>query len=161
MINSDVKIESRLLPFFRGPVFAFVQFGIILFVGILLFRSHPVEYRFIPSCPTAALRGVYCPGCGSTRAVHFLLNADIAAAWRHNPLFVILGIPVFVLYLRGLFYQAIGKCFRFPALSAAVVKFIALAVILYFIARNLPQPIFDQLRPPPIADPRSVRSTPE
>lgn len=37
-------------------------------------------------CPYRLLTGWACPGCGLTRAVHYLLHADVRAAFVHNPL---------------------------------------------------------------------------
>ncbi|NBX37755.1 MAG: DUF2752 domain-containing protein, partial [Planctomycetes bacterium] len=34
-----------------------------------------------------------CPGCGSTRAMHDLLNADLVRAFRCNPALVVIGLP--------------------------------------------------------------------
>jgi hypothetical protein len=48
-----------------------------------------------PMCPTLALFGVDCPGCGGLRATHALANGDIATAMDHNLLFVVL-VPVFI-----------------------------------------------------------------
>ena len=44
-------------------------------------------------CPYRALTGLACPGCGMTRATHFLLRGDLAAAWAHNPL-LFLAVPL-------------------------------------------------------------------
>ena len=39
-------------------------------------------------CPSLALFGVYCPGCGGLRAVNDLTHLDVAAAASSNLLFV-------------------------------------------------------------------------
>lgn len=44
-------------------------------------------------CPYRALTGLACPGCGLTRATHYLLRGDVATAWVHNPL-LFLGVPL-------------------------------------------------------------------
>lgn len=44
-----------------------------------------------PSCPFAYLTGLPCVTCGGTRAVRALLEGDLVAALRFNPL-VVMGI---------------------------------------------------------------------
>jgi hypothetical protein len=44
-------------------------------------------------CPYRALTGLACPGCGMTRATHFLLRGDLASAWAYNPL-LFLAVPL-------------------------------------------------------------------
>lgn len=41
------------------------------------------------------LTGWQCPGCGSQRAVHYLLNGHFAAAWQMNPLLLV-AIPYLI-----------------------------------------------------------------
>lgn len=50
----------------------------------------------LPPCPWLALTGLYCPGCGSTRALHALVHGDLAQAWMMNPLLV-LALPALLL----------------------------------------------------------------
>ncbi len=50
-------------------------------------------------CPSYALFGVYCPGCGGLRAVNDLTNLDLGAALSSNLLFV-LSAP-FVVWVLG------------------------------------------------------------
>lgn len=40
----------------------------------------------LPPCPTHALFGLLCPGCGGMRMVYSLLHADVAAAVHYNAL---------------------------------------------------------------------------
>src|SRR5690606_15199079 len=47
----------------------------------------------LPGCVFRALTGLFCPGCGATRALHELTHLDVAAAWDLNPLFV-LALPI-------------------------------------------------------------------
>jgi len=62
-----------------------------------------------PLCPTAALFGVPCPGCGLTRATLALLHGDVGAALHLHPLVFVLT-PTYALaigvaalsYVRGL-----------------------------------------------------------
>jgi hypothetical protein len=62
-------------------------------VAPLLWRIDPATTHALPPCPLHALTGLYCPGCGSTRALHALLHADFAQAMAMNPLLV-LALPV-------------------------------------------------------------------
>lgn len=55
----------------------------------MLSRFNPfAAASVLPPCPFYWLTGLYCPGCGSTRALHALLHGDIAQAWAMNPLLV-------------------------------------------------------------------------
>lgn len=38
---------------------------------------------FLP-CPFRSLTGLWCPGCGMTRATHHLLRGDVTQALRYN-----------------------------------------------------------------------------
>lgn len=48
-----------------------------------------------PFCPFRAMTGYDCVGCGATRAVRALLDADIARALDHNLLFTLV-VPLLV-----------------------------------------------------------------
>lgn len=37
-------------------------------------------------CIFRALTGIYCPGCGGTRAFHLLFRGDIVGSLMHNPI---------------------------------------------------------------------------
>jgi len=77
--------------------------GIVL-LGILMLVYkffNPMYYSFFPKCPFYALTGYKCPGCGSQRAIHYLLNFDLHNAWRQNFLLII-AIPYII---TGLLFE--------------------------------------------------------
>lgn len=62
-------------------------------VAALLYSYDPAHNSFYPGCAFYLLTGWYCPGCGATRALHQLLHANIAAAFRLNPLLLLFYLP--------------------------------------------------------------------
>ena len=120
-------------------------------------REHPADSGVLPECPSRML-GFYCPGCGSTRAAHYTLNGDLGAAFRHNPLGMVLGVPVVsgcVVWLLVTF--RLGRPARVPILPAWMGTVIAVVVVVYFAVRNVPGEAFEWLRPP---DPAVFRGGP-
>lgn len=57
----------------------------------------------LPPCPIHAFLNLYCPGCGSLRSLHCLLNGHILQAWRYNPL-VLCVLPVVCLGILHEYY---------------------------------------------------------
>lgn len=53
-----------------------------------------------PLCPTQALFGVDCPGCGLLRGTHDLVTGDVAGALDHNVLLVIFAPLAVFLWFR-------------------------------------------------------------
>ncbi len=64
---------------------------------ILYSRFNPEDSIFFPRCIFLTLTGLQCPGCGSQRAIHQLLNGNIGAAFRYNAI-VVLAIPYISLW---------------------------------------------------------------
>jgi len=60
--------------------------GLSLAAAAVLFAFDPAVTRWFPSCPLYALTGWLCPFCGSLRALHALLQGNVAAAAAFNPL---------------------------------------------------------------------------
>lgn len=84
-------------------------------------------------CPLYGLTGLYCPGCGGTRAVYDLAHGNLPGALAMNPLFT-LAVPVLgVLWVRWV-KRLRGFVLRewpFPtwagiALPALIVAFVVL-----------------------------------
>jgi len=117
----------------------------------VLARHHPSDLGFLPRCPSASL-GFACAGCGSTRAVHFLLQGDAGSAWRHNPMLILVGVPfAAVAAIATVRAACTGRWPRSPLPPVAAARLgIALIIILigWTVVRNLPGAAFNALRPP-------------
>jgi hypothetical protein len=97
----------------------------------------PHETGHYPSCPTWTLFGVYCPGCGSLRAINSLAHGDVGAAVGSNA-FAVLALALlaywWVRWTGRRWSNRPRRGLAHPAWSWAL-----LAAILAFTAiRNLP-----------------------
>lgn len=71
----------------------FIVLAVLLLAAVLLYtETDPESSVLFPKCPFHLLTGLECPGCGSQRAIHSLLNGDIGAAAHYN-LLLVLAIP--------------------------------------------------------------------
>ncbi|WP_297237619.1 DUF2752 domain-containing protein [uncultured Porphyromonas sp.] len=114
---------------------------VILLAGIAVAYKYldPAVVPIFPRCPFRLLTGYLCPGCGSQRAIHRLLNLDIAGAWRMNPLLVI-ALPYLLagLILQPLSHRSdIGARLRerLYGYRASVVALVV--IVLFWIGRNI------------------------
>jgi hypothetical protein len=117
----------------RDTVFALLLFGAAL---LILGLFNPDHYHFL-RCPFLTLTGFKCPGCGSQRAIHYLLHGDVVQAARMN-----------LLFIPGIVYAGTGfllSAFQPNGWTAIQQKwygknaaYVALVVIVVFwIGRNL------------------------
>lgn len=116
--------------------------------GLILLRVFdPATSAIFPPCPVRYLTGLYCPGCGSLRALHALLHGDLRRAWAMNAMTVML-LP-FVAYGLGreLHAQFFGRRPARKMLPARFIQGLAVLIVLFGIARNLPVYPFHLLAP--------------
>src|SRR5690606_22142735 len=113
---------------------------VLLVTLIVVYKTfNPEQVNYFPSCPFKSLTGFLCAGCGSQRAVHSLLNLELAKAFHYNSLLVI-AIP----------YLLLGAYFDLkPALSPQQLKLrsrlygikaiwaVFTIVILFWVLRNI------------------------
>ena len=103
---------------------------------VLLYFFPPGRYHFWPPCVFHKLTGLYCPGCGNTRALAALLHGDIAGSLAKN-----------VLLIPALICLAVLYCKPQMALNRYFCRTISGVVIVFSIARNLPWYPFTLLAP--------------
>ena len=111
--------------------------AVIIGVAIVIYAVDPLQSRLCPSCLFHELTGLWCPGCGSTRALYQLLHGNFLTAFRLNPLVITL-LPL--------------ACYLALRHGAVVLKPIwiwtLLAVVVAFgVVRNLPSYPFTLLAP--------------
>jgi hypothetical protein len=113
-----------------------------LAAAALLFRFSPQEYSFFPRCPFYALTHHYCPGCGATRAVAELLHGHVAAALHFNAAVTLL-LPVLLWYFGRMYWTAVRENrVEWPEVPAWCWQTALAFVLIFTVARNLPQSIF-------------------
>ena len=114
-------------------------------IALVYFLVDPVA-GILPECPFYKVTHLYCPGCGSQRAVHALLHGEMAASLAYNPLLlvaVIYSLVEGILWLRRRFDHRIR-----PLSSYRWAPWIALGMIsAFWVLRNIPVEPFTALAP--------------
>lgn len=106
--------------------------------AVLYYNFNPELVKLFPPCIFKTVTGLKCPGCGSQRAVHYLLHFDIVNAFFRNPLLV-LSLP-YMLVGFLIEYTRIGK--DYPKLKKVlfgkIAAYSAFAITtVYWITRNI------------------------
>jgi Protein of unknown function (DUF2752) len=106
--------------------------------GIVLWGDPTTPGGPLPVCPTKALLGIDCPGCGSMRMLYSLLHGDLPAALHYNAV----SLVALVLCGWSLAVWALGRWrgrhvrswlhWRGTPLAFGVV------FVTWFVIRNLP-----------------------
>ena len=134
-----MKMFRRMVPL--GMV-------VLLAAGLVLLQIYdPATSTLFPPCPLHYFTGWYCPGCGSLRAIHQLLQGNARAAWAMNPL----SMMLFPFLAYGLAREAISYLRGLPspqfAVPGACIRALCALIVLFGIVRNLPFHPFDLLAP--------------
>jgi hypothetical protein len=126
----DVRRRVRL----AGPLAALGGLVVaVTYVG----RVDPHEPGHYPACPIRAGLGIFCPGCGSLRALNSLAHGDLGAAVGSNVL-AVLALPLLAFWwVRWVRRQWSGR--PRASLAQPTWTWILLAAVLAFtVVRNLP-----------------------
>ncbi len=114
----------------------------------VLYVAASDEHTWLPGCAFHTLTGLWCPGCGLTRAARAAMHGDVRAAMSHNVL-----APAFALALLVAWWQwwrqvrgrpRLEWVRRLPAWLPAAA---ASVLVVFAVARNVPVAPFDSLAP--------------
>ena len=107
----------------------------------------PSGQAFYPRCPLHALTGLWCPLCGSTRAVHAFMTGHLRDALHDNVL-VFVAAPVVVYLWVSWLLSATGRR-PLPALrwNTTTTVIVAAVMLMYGVLRNVPVHPFSGLAP--------------
>jgi hypothetical protein len=119
-----------LRPTIAGAAVAFAAW-------ILFFLIDPATQPLLPPCLFHAFTGLYCPGCGATRALHQLAHGHFMDALKLNAL-VVLGIPLGCL---------IAICRKRYNLPAWCLRTLLVCIAVFGVVRNIPLFPFTLLAP--------------
>jgi hypothetical protein len=96
----------------------------------------------VPTCLVKYTTGFDCPGCGGTRALWYLLNANLPAAARHHAVAVFAAPFLLWLYVSWAGRRVFG--WRLPSFSLTprlLTVFLSVWGV-FSVLRNLPWPPF-------------------
>ncbi|UMB54968.1 DUF2752 domain-containing protein [Lutibacter sp. A64] len=120
---------------------------LLIVLAFLYFFINPNQVNFLPKCPLYKTTGIYCPGCGSQRATHQLLNFNIIGVFQQNALFVLgLLLIVYHLIVTGINYYFKKNYFNYIYHPKTVIVLIIITII-FWILRNIPFYPFTLLAP--------------
>ena len=114
---------------------------ITIFVPLVIIYSklNPENSRLFPKCPFRILTSYECPGCGSQRAIHYLLNLKIGSAIQANALLVF-SIPYIILLISAELLKSKSRFFtRLYKLlySTNAIWIVFVIIVFWWFARNL------------------------
>ena len=105
--------------------------------AVIWLANPTVPGGILPVCPTKALLGIDCPGCGSLRMIYSLLHLDMVAAARFNALGLVAVVLLLWAYVAWTYGRVAGRQVRswqHLRWSAPVALVLTLA---WFVVRNL------------------------
>ncbi len=106
-------------------------------VGVV-YLLDPSTSDLYPPCPFLALTGLYCPGCGTLRALHQLALGHPVAALDLNPLMVLL-LPFVAYFLVSHAMLAVtGRPLRRFFVRPGLIWALLGVVLLFGVLRNVP-----------------------
>ncbi len=119
--------------------------------AIFLYAVDPNQHAVYPQCLLYNATGIYCAGCGATRALHALLHGRFLEALHDNALFMSL-LPLLI-YFAGTYALKAWRDNAWPQIPvdsrALAWRGSALFVLMlsFMVVRNLPGWPFDWLKP--------------
>jgi len=123
------KIGSKIILFISS---------VFLITGIVFACKYLYEvYNIGFDCIVNKFTGLYCAGCGMTRALYSLIQLDFYQAFRYNVLSIVL-LPILVLYVLFEIYARIfDKTNIMNRIPTWIWYTIAVVVIVFGIVRNI------------------------
>lgn len=136
---SEYFVKHTALRILFAVLMPMLFFGLIFIVYF---------YRELFQCPFYALTGLYCPGCGSGRAMTSILHLDFLAAMQYNIL-AVLALPLVGYYFVGRYLAIVIGREVLPIFKTSVLAFniVLILILVYGILRNLPFYPFSLLAP--------------
>jgi len=110
--------------------------------------SDPAHHQtLVPPCPFHAATGLWCPGCGLTRATHAFLHGHVMTGLGYN-----LFAPLLFALIGWSWLSWMGNALGRPVPEPAIVPKkvwvgVIVAVAIFTVARNIPVAPLSALAP--------------
>jgi hypothetical protein len=106
--------------------------------AIALAVVNPYANQVFPPCALHQLTGLYCPGCGGTRAAFDLTQGDVASAMHMNAFTTVIVLPGAIFLLGWWLASAAGLRVPPVRIPTWAVWLVLGALIVFTVVRNLP-----------------------
>lgn len=120
----------------RRTLVIILAIAALMVFGFIYYAVDPSSSALFPQCGFLTLTGYKCPGCGSQRAIHALLNGDVATAFRYNAMLFI-AVPWILLCLFAE-TQRVRNPRLYARLHPSVLIWLFLVIVLaWWLLRNI------------------------
>ena len=119
----------------KSTIIAVATILIVAAIIVVYYLFNPAQYSFFPRCPSKLITGYDCPGCGTQRAFHALLNGNIAEALHYNAILFI-AVPFLVIYSAAAILKKRLPRFHATMNSAVVGWTVLVILLLWWVVRN-------------------------
>lgn len=111
---------------------------LLLMLAGVFYYVDPATSDLYPTCLFHKFTGLQCPGCGSQRAIHAILNGRFSEA-AHDNLLLVISLPFLLAYIgstaRGtLMAKGPGTPFQFNLTMRLIA---GAAIIAFWVIRNI------------------------
>lgn len=108
-----------------------------LLLAVLIYYSAVFAARnfTFPPCLLYELFGIYCPGCGMTRAVIALLQGDVLLSLRQNA-FIVLGLIILAIIYIGFVLKVLGIKIMPCKIKVKIIYILLILSAAYAVLRN-------------------------
>ena len=125
-----------------GRLFVLIGAPVLAVIGLFyIYAFNPVTQKilFVP-CPVYFYTGLYCPGCGNTRALHALVHFDFAGMLDYNLLFPFLFFILAWLLTGEYLHLFMGRRVLWlpKQVHPVIIALSCLIVAAFTILRNIP-----------------------
>uniref|UniRef100_UPI004055EB1F DUF2752 domain-containing protein n=1 Tax=Alistipes sp. TaxID=1872444 RepID=UPI004055EB1F len=131
-------LRKFLSAFSSRAVVLFLLLAALLLLFFLYRSFDPSSSRLAPKCPFKFFTGLDCPGCGSQRALHALLQGNFVEAFWYNP-FLWLVMPYLLALLLTMFLgEGTSRTLYSWLRSRTIVYLYLLMFLFWWVFRNTP-----------------------